>query len=272
MQNNQTSIASYISRLEAGGNTSIDVGLKWGATLLDPSMGPVLSTFETGSPLLVTPVAAYDDIETDKIIVLMTDGVNTTEFRLDGINMADLSDIYIDDARNEFWVRKTDDFDADGDGRRTSDIWFNPRFRLNGWSNFWRRDSEWPYGSGTVSGNVRQLTYAELYSRVSVFYNAYYHHYIQNYRYADWFDWYHGILDNRLNHSEKNARLDVVCDQTKSRGIQIYSIGFEVDNTAAGIMADCASSDSHFYRVAGNDLTATFEQIARTITELRLTQ
>lgn len=272
MENDLSRIETYISRLEAGGNTSIDVGLKWGATLLDPSMGPVLSTFQTGSGGLENPIAAYDDIETDKIVVLMTDGVHTTEYRLRNIDMSALSDVYLDEARNEFWVRETDDFDADGDGRRSSDVWFNPRYRVNGWGNFWRRDSEWPHGGGTVSENVRQLTHAELFSRVSVYYNAYYHHYIQEYRYDDWYDWYHGILDTNLGHSEKNARLADICEQTQGQGIQIYSVGFEVTDDAATVMSDCASSDSHFYRVAGSDLTATFEQIARTITDLRLTQ
>jgi Flp pilus assembly protein TadG len=272
MENDPGRVSGAIAGLQAGGNTSIDIGLKWGATLLDPSMGPILSTFRTGSAGLVNPVAAYDDVETDKIVVLMTDGVHTTEFRLTGVNMADLSDIYIDDARNEFWVRETDSFDADRDGIRGADQWFNPRYRLNGWGNFWRQDGEWPHGAGTISENVRQLTYAELYSRVSLYYNAYYHHYIQEYRYDDWFRWYHGILDSTLDTFEKDTRLSDICHKTKTRGIQIYSVGFEVNDTAATVMADCASSDSHFYRVAGSDLTTTFQQIARTITELRLTQ
>ncbi|WP_185020623.1 Tad domain-containing protein [Histidinibacterium lentulum] len=272
MQNDLDDIEAFIGRLEAGGNTSIDVGLKWGAALLDPSMGPILSLHENGVSGLVNPVAAYDDPEADKIIVLMTDGMNTVEHRLRGIDMSALSDVYIDDSRNELWVREVDTFDADGDGRRSSDEWFNPRFRINNWANFWRRDTEWPYGSGRISENVRQLTYEELFSRVSVYYNAYYHHYIQEYRYDDWYDWYHGILDSSIGTTEKNARLSRICDETKEKGIRIFSVGFEVNDDAALVMADCASSDSHFYRVAGNDLITTFEQIARTITELRLTQ
>jgi len=272
MEDDLDSIEDFIGRLEAGGNTSIDVGLKWGAALLDPEMGTILSLYQNGVAGLVNPVAAYDDPEADKIIVLMTDGMNTVEYRLRGIDMSALSNIYIDDARNEFWVREVDTFDADGDGRRSSDIWFNPRYRINNWGNFWRRDTEWPYSSGTISANVRQMTYAELFSRVSVYYNAYYHHYIQEYRYDDWFDWYHGILDSSIDTTEKNARLSRICDETKDKGVRVFSVGFQVNDAAALVMADCASSDSHFYRVAGDDLITTFEQIARTITELRLTQ
>ncbi|MEC9102176.1 MAG: hypothetical protein VX878_00040, partial [Pseudomonadota bacterium] len=65
--------------------------------------------------------------------------------------------------------------------------------------------------------------------------------------------------------------LQHICDAAKNNGILIYSIGFEISNTSAQAMEDCASSPSHFYRVEGVNISDAFSSIARQLVQLRLT-
>ena len=280
-------ITNQINALEAGGNTSIDVGVKWASALLDPTSGTLMSLFTTGLSGLANPVSAFNDPEVEKIIVVMTDGANTTEWQLTGINMNAWSDVYYDDARDEFWVRKDDTFDSDNDGNFNNDQWFSPRLKLardnpNVWIwgewNFWRGTDEWPYacaggaGGCSIAGQTRQLTYGELFERVSLYHNAYYHHYIQRYNIADYNAWYWGLLSGP-DTAQKNARLSAICQEAKDNGITVYTVGFEVTDGSALVMEDCASSTAHFFRVAdGEDLRKAFGAIARQVTILGLTQ
>lgn len=72
--------------------------------------------------------------------------------------------------------------------------------------------------------------------------------------------------------TEADSLLSTICDAAKAKGIVIWSIGFEVGAHGANVMKDCASSDSHFFRVSGVEIVDAFEAIARQINQLRLTQ
>ena len=66
--------------------------------------------------------------------------------------------------------------------------------------------------------------------------------------------------------------LDRICDAAKAQGIVVWSVGFEVTDYSAGIMQNCASTPSHFFRVEGIEIADAFEAIAKQINQLRLTQ
>lgn len=72
--------------------------------------------------------------------------------------------------------------------------------------------------------------------------------------------------------SQADYLLGNICDAAKAKRIVIWSIGFEVTDHGASVMKDCASSDSHFFRVEGVEIVDAFEAIARQINQLRLTQ
>jgi len=287
MENDPVALNGYIDALVAGGNTSIDIGMKWAMATLDPSSGTLLDLFANGASALVeTPVAAFNDADVRKIVVLMTDGAHTTEWMLSGIDMTAMSDIWYDDSRDEFWVQGADTTDADGDGVTDDDMWFSPRLRMAnlnsgywiaGESNFFRRATQWPHGCAdgtttcTISSELRQLKYAELYERVSLYQNAYYHHYIQHFDSADYDAWYWDLLSGPET-ATKNARLSAICTAAKDKNVTIYTVGFEVQDDAALVMEDCASSTSHFFRVAGDQLISAFSNIARQVTVLGLTK
>lgn len=75
---------------------------------------------------------------------------------------------------------------------------------------------------------------------------------------------YDVTLGNQLLHN--------ICERAKEKNIVIWTIGFEVTDTGASVMKNCASSPSHFFRVEGVELTEAFRAIARQINQLRLTQ
>lgn len=66
--------------------------------------------------------------------------------------------------------------------------------------------------------------------------------------------------------------LSNICTTAKDQGIVLWSVGFEVSDSSAGIMRSCASSPTHFFRVEGVEITEAFKAIASQINQLRLTQ
>ncbi|MCB1359448.1 MAG: Tad domain-containing protein, partial [Maritimibacter sp.] len=74
-----------IGDLQASGYTSIDVGMKWGAAFLDPAVVPVVTDLvaanKTDEAYEGRPLD-YDISRSTKVIVLMTDGENTTQHYL----------------------------------------------------------------------------------------------------------------------------------------------------------------------------------------------
>lgn len=62
-----------------------------------------------------------------------------------------------------------------------------------------------------------------------------------------------------------------LCTAAKNNGIEIFAVAFEATAAGETLMADCASSPSHYFASSGGELTAIFEAIASQITDLRLT-
>jgi hypothetical protein len=74
-----------IGKLEPRGNTSIFLGMKWAAALLDPefqSVNAELAMDNVTDPEFMARPVAFSDTETLKTVILMTDGENTSSFRI----------------------------------------------------------------------------------------------------------------------------------------------------------------------------------------------
>lgn len=81
-----------------------------------------------------------------------------------------------------------------------------------------------------------------------------------------------GFLTLLYSKFQADTYLRNICTAAKRRGIVVWTIGFEVNNSAAALMEECASSPSTFFRVEGVELADAFGAIARQINQLRLTQ
>lgn len=69
----------YFDKLTALGGTATDIGAKWGLALLDPSAQDEMSKITSISTDLVDRPIAYDG-DTMKVMVLMSDGANSTSY------------------------------------------------------------------------------------------------------------------------------------------------------------------------------------------------
>ncbi|SLN27902.1 TadE/TadG family type IV pilus assembly protein [Roseisalinus antarcticus] len=274
---NLATITNAINALQAGGNTSIDVGVKWGAALLDPSANDVvLELIQQGmvDGAFAARPATFEDEEAIKVLVVMTDGVNTTQYRLNDSLRDGWSNVYEED-NGELWVHDYEHrYDGDDNDYSTYERWFNSRRERNGWGNFWR--NTWHFsdsgnlGYDDIPRELTRLTWAEVFDKVSLLYNAWYHNYAREWRSNDFYTYAYWAMNN-IGPATKDARLDRICTAAKEQNIVIYTVGFEVTNYSATVMESCASSPSHFFRVAGEELTTAFTTIARNITDLRLT-
>ena len=263
MSNNALALHNHINSFQAGGNTSIDVAMKWANALLDPGTQPVVtqmiadgdvSAFNAGRPV------AFDEPDVLKVIVVMTDGQNTSQWYLDPALRSGNSDVYYNAAADRYSIR----------------IGATPN------EYFWPHNGTWndhAYGEDAAeTGSAQRLTYPELFAFNTLKWNRdnnFAPAYTSLYggggvamAQADWFD------DIRLfvPDTVKDTRLQAACTAAKANEVMVYSIGFEATTHGENEMRDCASTPSHFFDVDGVDITSAFQAIAASIAQLRLTQ
>jgi len=243
-----------IEQLTAAGNTSIEMGMKWGTALLDPAFNPAainLTSLPSTNPQAVVPEfadrpRAYSN-SVKKFAIVMTDGVNTTSYSL--------KDQYYD-GMSEFWVS---DEDYDNDGTIDEEVVSVYRASQNQYRN--PKDGAWsntPFGTNPV-----QLDYPSLWDRFNIsFYsndenNAGAHNWIQ-------------YPINQDNEANKNSNLVQICAAAKDEQIQIFTVGFETTNASTAVLKKCSSSAAHHFDAQGDDVDEVFSAIARSIQKLRL--
>lgn len=248
MEKDETTLKNFIQNLSAWGNTSIDIGMKWGTALLDPSTQPAIAALSSGAGADVPsvfsnrPFAHNDpDADTLKIVVLMTDGQNTSQYYINSPYRSGDSDVFYDTRRTDEWGYSY--YDA---------------YRSSSKKYYQRYTGRWEYDPRGGSNYAHRLTYPELFSYTSV-------------------RWVRDYLVNRsfvssLGNSTKNTRTKAICDAAKAQGIIVYTIGFEAPSNGRAVLRDCASTDAHFYDVAGLEIKEAFKSIATSIRQLRLTQ
>ncbi|CUJ91258.1 Flp pilus assembly protein TadG [Ruegeria denitrificans] len=264
-----------IDDLTAQGNTSIDIGVKWGMALLDPEFRGIIGQLsrEGVSPGAIETIVPqtfgdrpknYED-DVEKILIVFTDGENTSQYRLD------------DDLR---------------DGN--SDVWFNTEYTVDGeqvgeysvrvsdpdespWFYWTRQDTfrNHPYGY-QEPGEANRLTYPELFNRTSLRWNAENNYDWQNNNINNWY-W---NAYNSVGSSTKNTRTSNICAEAKKKGVVVYGIAFEAPAVGVTTIEDCASSAGKVYAVNSDgslgstnlSLDQVFESIAASIKQLKLTQ
>jgi Flp pilus assembly protein TadG len=164
LQNDEASLIGLIRDLDAGGNTGLDIATAWGARALDPVWRGRLGGDFADRP------AAYDDEDTIKVLVVMTDGAATAQIR----------------------------------------------------------------------------------------------------SYRQWGRWYNYQL---YSAAQARANMSDACDEAKGKGVQIYTIAFQLSGaTNRNLMQGCASRPQNYYPVEDMDIAAAFSAIAADISQLRLSR
>jgi len=249
-------LKTYINRLTPHGNTSTEIGLKWGAALLDPSMRQtvtgliddgIVDSDYSGRPF------GYANTGVMKVIVVMTDGRNTQLETLKPAFRSGLSNIWYYKRNNNthrYWIYNPNQ----AGNKKYLFVEYNRYNRL-------KRTRRWVRAPGP---NGVQLTYPELWKDNSVPFVSWKLQYLASA--------YSSPLD-RVGQIDKDPRMKAICEAAKANNVIIYTIGFEVEDDNAFKLEECASSKNKFYRVAGSAaLKTAFEEIAASLKRLRLTR
>ncbi|MEM9582630.1 MAG: pilus assembly protein TadG-related protein [Pseudomonadota bacterium] len=279
------SLKGVVNGLTAGGNTSIDIGVKWGSYFLNPNSNVLLGAIPEGSTALTRhgpdefdengvfgppkssiPDAfaarpyAYNRDNTIKIMVVMTDGVNTTQYQLEDDYASGESTLYINDT-------------VPGNSSTT---WLSHYKQRPGGNNDYfmsRGNYHEDYFSGTKrhGSNPDPMTWPEVWNMMGVKYFAYYYNYVRDWNASEYYNTRDDVLDY-VYAGAKNTRLNNACTEAKDAGVLVFAIGFAVSDASATVMQNCSTSASHFYRVDdGYELSDAFGGIANTIQRLKLT-
>ncbi len=319
-----------ITNLEPYGNTAIDLGLKWGVGLLDPSTRQMITNL-AGQPTSGVPAAAagrpyaHDQADVLKVVVLMTDGANTSQYDLYDRFKYGNSFIWfnLDSANQPLQDVHRNNISVQYDGYLTPNDYTDDRFYISHshssqrWRNYpagFSSNGEYvsamqapPHvttavGVGPTYGNasggqfVRNASWQELNAtwetnRINntLLSRAYNHgaipwsagsQWVWNNQTSSWERIYHPDYidsDNAINYSlvnsgEADTRLSNLCAAAREQGIIIYTVAFEAPSGGQAALQDCASSPSHYFDVAGTDISAAFSAIASDIRALKLTR
>lgn len=259
MSNNATALKNQINAFVSGGNTSIDVGMKWASALVDPGTRAVIDAMIADGdvdPHNAGRPVSFSEPGVLKVIVVMTDGQNTSQWMLRDDLRTGLSDVWFNDSQNRYSIRMT--------GGPNQFYWVG--------ANVWQ-DHAFGNGSGETGPAVR-LTNQQLFAlnstrRVATeIYDPAYANLGLGSAEDDW----HNLAREFVPDVVKDTRLQSICSAAKGNDVVIYSIGFEATANGEIQMRNCASSPSHFFDVNGVEISSAFQAIAASIAQLRLTQ
>ncbi|MBV1863950.1 MAG: hypothetical protein KUG74_05880 [Rhodobacteraceae bacterium] len=247
LSQDETALHSMIDGLTAGGTTAIDLGLRWATALLDPGTQGVVTNLiasgEVDSAFAGRPYN-FNDSETMKVIVIMTDGDNTRQWDIKPEYKSGNSYIYVDAAGvYSAWLPKLGKYFVPSNGNL----------------------QDAPEG-GDAAIN---LSYTEVWNTFSVGKHAEYFFKAHD---TPTYVAMRDAEEPTIVGSSANSRMLELCRVAKDTGIVIFSIGFDSPKNGWAVMKTCASSKSHFYDSEGLDISNTFASIAGAINKLKLTQ
>lgn len=246
-------LKARIGGLIANGNTSIDLGMKWGVTLLDPASNGIVQALvsnNTVKPIYDDRPLNTQDRDVLKVVVLMTDGENTEQSALLAPYRTGLSHVYQKTATGEL----ASFFDR----AATTDDYYMPA--TNSWS---------PTPFNLATGWV-QMTWPEVFAYASLPYVSW--NLVARPQGLANDTATRNLIRTASTLATKNTRLQQSCVLTKNLGIIVFGIAFEAPVGGRTQIRACSSSAGHYYDVAGLQIQSAFRSIANQIANLRLTQ
>lgn len=265
-----SALQTKITSMTAVGATSINAGIKWGLTLLDPSARGIYTEFQTAN-LMPAALAGrpfeFNDKESVKVIVLMTDGEHFREERANAGFKTGPSPI----------SRSSNDgyFSIHHPGVAGSAKYYVPH--LNTWQAL-------PWTNATNTGTSVVQTWPQVWANMRLSFVAwqFYGRALGNYgRPQGDNDWtamgaaYDAALlsfRSRTSIPDMNTQLQNICSLAKDNSVIVYGIAFEAPAGGQTQIKACATSESHYYNASGLQIQTAFRSIASNISQLRLTQ
>lgn len=250
--NNTTDLHSAINAMVAGGNTSIDLATKWAAATLDPGFQPVVDKMILNGKLSSTYAgrpAQFSDHNYMKVLIVMTDGDNTTREDLAPAYQTGPSPVWYDSKSGiySYYDKSNSQYFVVSNSYYSSGYWASAPYGTNpaqlSYPTLWSKMTVWTYANNVVAPATGANGYST-WSAMTVF----------------------------TDTNAENANLQSVCSAAKNEGILVYTIGFQTDAPGAAQLQQCATDSSFYFDAQGTDITSVFSKIAASIQHLRLTQ
>lgn len=259
-------LTAKVAELGASGNTATDLGMKWAAALLDPGTQSVVDELinegHLDSALEGRPVV-YSDTETIKVVVLMTDGENTSQYDLKNDFKGTMSPVWWHEGRDEYFVYFNN---RDNNNQQPWwDVGRTPESDTNGNDS---GDGDWDWS--LEQPDARQLSHAELFATFSVRYISEYFFRVSGDSQKSRREKYRKAVTKYTGNSTADGYTEQLCDRLKAQDVVIFTIGFEAPQRGQDLMRYCASSSGHYFDVEGVEISEAFSSIANTIQQLRL--
>lgn len=268
---NIAAMHTYIDNLTAIGATSINAGMKWGGAMLDPQFRSIVNEYVQSGVIpseFTDRPFDYSKRDALKIVVLMTDGENFGDVRLNDSYRTGNSPIFKGTDGN-YSIRFTSGRPS---AAGTNEYWVPHR---NSNAGEWRSTS-W---GGTTGTQGSQMTWQQVWQELNVSWTAW-HLYARalgttsttrNTQYNTWFNNFRSQRGTSSSTPEMDAEVASICGLTKQQGVLIYGIAFSAPARGVNTVNGCASSEGHFFHSTNtSQLNAAFQAIATNITQLRL--
>jgi hypothetical protein len=280
--NNIATLQGQIDGLSAIGATSINAGMKWGMTMLDPANRSMFEEFISANQIpgafAGRPFEYVNDnqeiVNKMKVIVLMTDGSNFAEDRLKDAFRSGLSPIFRSGSgvysirhqtgrptvagTDEYFVPSICTSGGPTDGTRSPsgcDPWLAAPVNTSGLTQL-----TWPqvWQSQRISWVAWQL-YARALGTSGTTRTTVYNNTIATIR-------------ERTDINAMDAQLQNVCNMARDQNVIVFGIAFEAPTLGQTQIRNCATTTSQYYEASGTNIRASFQAIAAQISQLRLTQ
>ncbi len=280
--NSISTLQSQIEGLTAIGATSINAGMKWGMTLIDPSSrgmySELVASGHIGSEFAGRPYEWTDD-ESMKIVVLMTDGEHFAEERVNTGYKTGASPIYRATSDSNYSI-----FHASKVVTTNSTTLCNSRpfwvphlgaWHSRPWNGTTPNSSTCYVPSASFTGYTL-LRWPQVWANLRLSYVAW-----QFYARAlgtssgtrtTIYNDQMAAFRSQTPTSTMDSQLQSVCTAAKGHGVTIYGIAFEAPSGGASQISKCASSPAHYFNASGLQIRTAFRAIASNISQLRLTQ
>ncbi len=280
-------LQSRITDLRATANTSINLGMRWALAFLDPQMQAVYAALRQNNrmpPSTVDHPRAFDDPTTIKVIVLMSDGTNVDEPRMNPLYESGTSPFWIGNDGNISWHNPL---------RPGTDQYWVPHVPAPGTPPPGTAPGIWqavPWQNATNTGApARNMTYQEVWRRMKVSYVAWQFHARsvnqatgttiaqRNANNAARNTAYLAAMAEYLppamgvSATTKNDQLTQACTLARDRNVFVYSLLFVTETTSSPTLESCARGPGFFYSATQANLQQAFSDIAQHISRLQLT-
>lgn len=263
--NDEAALNAYIDGLWAYGATAINIGMNWGTAMLDPGFGQVVNAMigdgDVAPAMSIYPTN-YNNPDSQKYIVLMTDGANTNQFDLQASFKSGPSRVWYSEQATAGGTQPYSGYYVLMPNKPAGQRFYQPNLPTT------TSDDQYVAETALPSDAV-QLDYHAIYERFGVRSAArFFFQHSDSTAYALHFN---ATVQSGFGNADTNSR--AICDEAKkNQAITVYTVAFEAPSGGQALLQDCATAPGYYFDVDGTQISDAFSAIANQIALLRLTE